>query len=63
MRQMCTRAAVPLPTTERMSSNKVCSAIVSAAAGTPAKPMRVAKGPLAATPLPSQASKGCSQTV
>ena len=47
MRHRCTRAPV-----ERINSKMVCSAMVSAATGTPAKPMRVANGPLAATPLP-----------
>ena len=41
----------------------VCSAIVSATTGTPDRPSRVATAPLAATPLPSQASCGRSQTV
>ena len=45
MRHRCTRAPVA-----RTSSKMVCSAMVSAATGTPLKPMRVASGPLAATP-------------
>ena len=57
-RHRCTRAPV-----ERTSSHSVCSAIVSAATGTPDKPSRVATAPLAATPAPSQGSFGRSQTV
>ena len=47
----------------RTSSKIVFNAIVSAATGTPDKPSRVATAPLAATPPPSQASCGLSQTV
>ena len=57
-RHRCTRAPVA-----RTSSKIVCSATVSAATGTPARPRRVAIGPLAATPLPSQRSCGRSHTV
>ena len=58
MRHKCTRAPVL-----RISANKVCKAMVSAATGTPPKPRRVAKGPLAATPLPRKWSCGRSHTV
>ena len=57
-RHRWTRAPV-----SRTSSKIVASAIVSASTGTPDRPRRVASGPLAATPLPSQASFGRSQTV
>jgi hypothetical protein len=57
-RHRCTRAPVM-----RTSSNMVCSAMVSAATGTPDRPSRVATAPLAATPLPSQPSCGRSHTV
>jgi hypothetical protein len=57
-RQRCSRAPV-----SRASSKKVARAIVSAIAGMPARPMRVASSPLAATPWPSQASFGRSQAV
>ena len=46
-RHRCTRAPVM-----RISSKSVCSAMVSAATGTPDRPSRVASAPLAATPLP-----------
>ena len=46
-RQICTRAPVA-----RTNSKIVCKAMVSAATGTPLRPMRVASGPLAATPFP-----------
>jgi hypothetical protein len=58
MRHKCTLAPVL-----RMSANKVCKAMVSAATGTPLSPMRVANAPLAATPCPKWASCGLSQTV
>ena len=57
-RHRWTRAPV-----SRTSSKIVARAIVSASTGTPARPMRVASGPLAATPPPSQASFGRSQVV
>ena len=58
MRHKCTRAPV-----ERINSMMVCRATVSAATGTPDRPMRVATGPLAATPLPRPWSCGRSHTV
>ncbi len=57
-RHRCTRAPV-----SRTSSKMACSATVSAAAGTPESPSRVATAPLAATPAPSHGSCGRSQTV
>ncbi len=57
MRHKCTRAPVA-----RISSKMVCMAMVSAITGTPLKPMRVANGPLAATPWPRSWSCGRSQT-
>ena len=56
-RHRCTAAPV-----DRISSNIVCSAIVSAATGTLLKPSRVATAPPAATPRPRYASTGRSQT-
>ena len=62
-RQMCTRGLPAWPAPKaRSSSSRVCRAMVSAAAGMPARPMRLAMAPLAATPAPSQASCGRSQT-
>ncbi|MNT23351.1 hypothetical protein D3C72_1587680 [compost metagenome] len=57
-RHRCTRAPVVLS-----SSKMVCSAMVSAATGTPDRPRRVASAPLAATPLPRCISCGRSHTV
>ena len=58
MRHRCTRVPVA-----RTNSKIVCRAMVSAATGTPLRPMRVASGPLAATPLPKYSSCGRSHTV
>ena len=57
-RHRCTRARVT-----RTSSKSVAIATVSAMAGTPDSPSRVAIAPCAATPLPNQASFGRSHTV
>ena len=57
-RHRCTRAPVA-----RISSTMVYTAIVSAATGMPDRPIRVASGPLATTPVPRSRSCGRSHTV